>query len=221
MCLRSTFHLICSAPLYSALFSQPEFISSAEIRALWISAHQIQLMYGMNPGARPRNDCLKKKHNIFLNDQSPFRSGLLSISNITSAISLSSPCRVFKCSHGQTRLPAREQLGLGYASFFNIILKWNWLHLNRHGDKSQQHLAGAGFIANGTITVPAEHHPLTCDWVQHYCTMMELLHRERGQTEKVSYGRAKGWRCSQAFLFILSGAERWWVHSGRLRHEVV
>lgn len=163
----------------------------------------------------------KKKHNIFLNDQSPFRSGLLSIWNITSAVSLSSPCRVFKCSHGQTRLPAREQLGLGHASFFNIILKWNWLHLNRHGDKSQQHLAGAGFIANGTITVPAEHHPLTCDWVQHYCTMMELLCRETGQIEKVSYGRAKGWRCSQAFLFILSGAGRGWVHSGRLRNEVV
>lgn len=114
----------------------------------------------------------------------------------------------FECCHGHTRLPQRERLKLGHASFFNIILKWNWLHLNRHGDKSHQHLAEAGFIAYGTITVPAEHHLLTCDRVQHYCTMMELLRRRSRQIERVNYGCAKGWRCSQAFLFILSGVER-------------
>lgn len=108
-----------------------------------------------------------------------------------------------ECFHGQTRLPQREHLKLRHASFFNIILKWNWLHLNRRGDKSSQHLAEAGFIAEGRITVPAEHHLLTYDWVQHYCTMMEVLCRRSRQIERLNYGRAKGWRCSQTFLFFL------------------
>lgn len=77
---------------FALLCFRRQFISSEVIRALRISAHQIQLMDGINPGAGPRNDSLKKgkkkkkAHNIFLNDQSPFRSGLLSILNITSAV---------------------------------------------------------------------------------------------------------------------------------------
>lgn len=54
-CLRSAFDLICRASFWSALFSQREFISLEAIRALWISAHQMELMDGMNPGAGPRN----------------------------------------------------------------------------------------------------------------------------------------------------------------------
>lgn len=149
----------------------------------------------------------KKKHNIFLNDQSPFRSGLLSILNITSAVSLTRHAG-FRMLPRADETPSTGASEARHASFFNIILKWNWLHLNRHGDKSHQHLAEAGFIADGTITVPAEHHLLTCDRDQHYCTMMELLRRRSRQIERVNYGCAKGWRCSQTFLFILSGVER-------------
>lgn len=107
----------------------------------------------------------------------------------------------FECCHGQKRLPEREHLKPSHASFFNIILKWNWLHLNRHSDKSRQHLAEAGFISEGRITIPAEHHRLTYDWVQCYCTMMELLCCWSWQIERVNYGCAKGWRCSQTFFF--------------------
>lgn len=90
----------------------------------------------------------KRSHNIFPNDPSPFCSGLLSILNITSAVSLARHAGFERC-HGQTRLPQRERLELRHASFFNIILKWNWLRLNRHGDKSRQHLAEAGSITGG------------------------------------------------------------------------
>lgn len=38
--------------------------------------------------------------------------------------------------------------------------------------------------------------------------VMELLRRWSWQSEGVNNGCAKGWRCSQAFLFILSGVER-------------
>lgn len=109
----------------------------------------------------------------------------------------------FVCCHGLTRLPQRQRLKLRHASFFNIVWKWNWLHLNRHGHKSREHLAEAGFISEGRIGVPAEHHLLTCDWVQHYCMMMELLCCRSRQIERVSYGRAKGWRCSQTLLFFI------------------
>lgn len=45
---------------FSALFSQTEFISLEVLRALWISAHQIELIDAMNPGTGPRNGSLKK-----------------------------------------------------------------------------------------------------------------------------------------------------------------
>lgn len=120
----------------------------------------------------------------------------------------------FQRCHGQTRLPRWERLKLSHASFFNIILKWNWLHLNRHGDKSRQRLAEAGFIAEGRITVPAEHHLLTYDWVQRYCTMMELLRRWSRRIGGVNYGCAKGWRCSQTFLSCCTVSTRWKVENG-------
>lgn len=50
---------------------------------------------------------------------------------------------------GRRDSPQRERLKLRHASFFNIVLKRNWLHLDRHGDKSRRHLAEAGFIADG------------------------------------------------------------------------
>lgn len=81
---RDMFQTLFNAAFYCY---KRKFISSQEIRALTISAHQALLSDGMNPGTGPRYNN-KKKHNIFLNDQSPFCSGLLSILNITSAVSL-------------------------------------------------------------------------------------------------------------------------------------
>lgn len=109
----------------------------------------------------------------------------------------------FECCQRQMKLPQWNSLKLRHASFFNIILKWNWLHLNRHDDKSHMQLAETGFILEGRITFPEEHHLLTCDWIQHYCMMMELLCSWSRQIERLNYGCAKGWRCSQTFLSFL------------------
>lgn len=81
----------------------------------------------------------------------------------------------FECCPQQMRLSQWEHVKLGHASFFNIILKWNWLHLKRHTNKSCQLLAQTGFISERRITLPEEHHLLTYNSVQHLCTMMEPL----------------------------------------------
>lgn len=46
--------------------------------------------------------------------------------------------------------------------------------------------------------------------------VMELLRRWSWQIEGVNNGCAKGWRCSQAFLFILSGVERGQISTHRM-----
>lgn len=84
----------------------------------------------------------KKNSNIFPNDRSPFRS--------EAVINIEQPYHWLitprsECRHGQTRLPQQELAWLRHASPFNIVLKQNWLHLNRHGSKSHQHLAEVGF----------------------------------------------------------------------------
>lgn len=71
-------------------------------------------------------------------------SGLLSILNSISCIT-GSPRWDLNARHGQTRLSQQEPARLRHASPLNIVLKRNWLHLNRHGDKSRQHLAEVGF----------------------------------------------------------------------------
>lgn len=74
--------------LCSYFHSQSSFSSQA-IRALWISAHQIHLIDGRNPGAGPRNN-LKKRKTIIFSEMIWAHSTprLLSILNSASAVSL-------------------------------------------------------------------------------------------------------------------------------------
>lgn len=132
---QSPIYLMCAA-----LFSQPEFISSEAIRALWLSAHQIQLIDDTNPGAGPRHH-VEKNYNIFLNDLSPFH--FRAVINMEQSIGCIAdrPRRDENAATGRTRLPQQEPARLRHASPLNMVLKRNWLHLNRHSDQSRQHLA--------------------------------------------------------------------------------
>lgn len=141
---------------FALLCFRRQFISSEVIRALRISAHQIQLMDGINPGAGPRNDSLKKgkkkkksaQYFPKWSEPIPLRA-VINIEHYISCMT-GSPRWVFlNAATGRRDSPQRERLKLKHASFFNIVLKWNWLHLDRHGDKSRRHLAEAGFIADG------------------------------------------------------------------------
>lgn len=180
---RSAFQLSVSIPPH--VFSQPEFISSVGDKGFvdLCSSNPTDVWHKSRHEGREMIVWGGKRHNIFQNDptQGPLCSGRLSVLNITSAVSLS------LSTAGSQRRPWAEETGSEEAramprhtSSLNIVLKRNWLHLNRRSDKSRWHYGwGAGFIANGTMTVPRRA-VCVCVWGR------------EGQIQTVSYGRALG-----------------------------
>lgn len=118
----------------------------------------------------------------------------------------------FEREYEQMRLPQWGLVKLRHASFFNIILKWNWLHLDRHSDKSHQYLAEAGFIAEGQ-----NHHPSRAS-ASHLRFGPALLHDDGAsvlllQTDwEGDLWLGKGLKVLSNILFVWSGVEkdRWY-----------